>query len=280
MNDFDGKSAFITGGASGLGLAMAEAFGAEGMNVMLADIEQDALDRAVAHLRSKQIRAEGVLTDVTSRDSIRNAALATLQAFGKVHVVCNNAGIALGGPFGMVPEGDWNWVIDVNLKGVVNGMEVLAPLIESHGEGGHFINTASSAALFCAGGGEPYCATKYAVLAMSEGWNAQLSPKNIGVSVLCPGVVATNIFNSHRNRQAAYGGAAVMSNAEQQQASEMMRIAIAPSVVALRVLEAIRDNELHILTHVEFSEVVELRAARIADAFDRLAVSPALSAQA
>jgi NADP-dependent 3-hydroxy acid dehydrogenase YdfG len=280
MKDFNCKTAFITGGASGLGLAMAEAFGGEGMNVVIADIEQDALDRAIADLRSKHIRVEGVLTDVTSRNSIRNAALATLQAFGKVHVVCNNAGIALAGPFGTVREGDWNWAVDVNLKGVVNGMEVFAPLIESHGEGGHFVNTASSAALFSAGGGETYCATKYAVLAMSEGWNAQLSPKNIGVSVLCPGVVATNIFNSHRNRQAVYGGAAVMFGAVQQQASEAMRNAIAPSVVALRVLEAIRDDELHILTHVEFSQVVELRAARISDAFDRLAHSPALNAGA
>jgi NAD(P)-dependent dehydrogenase (short-subunit alcohol dehydrogenase family) len=278
MKNLTGKSAFITGGASGLGLAMAEAFGREGMNVMIADIQQDALDRAVAALRSKQVRAEGVLVDVTSRDSVRNGALATLVAFGKVHLVCNNAGISIAALFGQVPERDWNWVMDVNLKGVVNGMEVFAPLIESHGEGGHFVNSASVAALYCPGGGEPYGATKFAVLAMSEGWSAQLSPKNIGVSVLCPGVVVTNIFDSHRNRQAAYGGAVAMSDSDRQLANNMMPLAVEPSVVAARVLEAIRDDELHILTHVEFSEVAERRAARISEAFGRLDHSPALDA--
>ena len=154
MDDFKGKTAFITGGASGIGLALAEAFGREGMNVMIADIEQGALDRAVADLRSKQVRVEGVLADVASRNSIRNAALATLGAFGKVHVVCNNAGVGVGGnAFGELAERDWNWVIDVNLKGVVNGMEVFVPLIESHGEGGHFVNTASMAALYSGAGG-------------------------------------------------------------------------------------------------------------------------------
>jgi NAD(P)-dependent dehydrogenase (short-subunit alcohol dehydrogenase family) len=278
MKDLTGKTAFVTGGASGLGLAMAEAFGREGMNVMVADLEQDALSRAVAVLRSNQIRAEGVLVDVTSRDSLRKGALATLGAFGKVHLVCNNAGISIAALFGQVPERDWNWVMDVNLKGVVNGMEVFVPLIERHGEGGHFVNTASVAAIYCPGGGEPYGATKYAILAMSEGWRAQLSPKNIGVSVLCPGVVVTNLFSSHRNRQAAYGGAVAMSDSDQELANNMMPLAIEASVVAARVLEAVRDNELHIFTHVEFSEVAERRAARISEAFGRLEHSPALDA--
>src|SRR3954470_10018780 len=158
MQDFTGKVAVITGGASGIGLAMAEAFGREGMSVMLADIEGQALQAAVEGLRAKQIRAEGVVTDVTSRDAVRRAALETIAKFGKVHVVCNNAGIGAGGQLGMVPERDWDWVIDVNLKGVVYGVEVIAPLIESHGEGGHFVNAASMAGMVSPPGMEPYCA--------------------------------------------------------------------------------------------------------------------------
>ena len=178
MQDLRGKTAFITGGASGIGLAMAEAFGREGMNVMLADIEADALSKAVDELRAKQVRAEGVVADAGNRDSIRAAALQTLAKFGKVHVVCNNAGVATGGLFGTVPEKDWDWILDVNLKGVVYGMEVFEPLIESHGEGGHFINTASMAGHISPGGMEPYCATKFAVVAMSEGWRQQLELVN------------------------------------------------------------------------------------------------------
>jgi NAD(P)-dependent dehydrogenase (short-subunit alcohol dehydrogenase family) len=176
MQDLRGKVAFITGGASGIGFSMAEAFGAEGMAVMLADIEAEALERAVEDLRSRQIRAEGVVADVASRASIKAAAEATIAAFGKVHVVCNNAGVGAGGPFGSFPPGDWDWVIDVNLKGVVYGMEVFEPLIAAHGEGGHFVNTASLAGMVSPPGMEPYCATKFAVVAMSEGWAQQLAP--------------------------------------------------------------------------------------------------------
>src|ERR1700755_103356 len=155
MNDLQGKTRFITGGASGMGLAMAEAFGREGMNIMIADIEAGVAQAKVEELRAKQIKADCVQVDVTSRDSLRNGALATIAKFGKVHLVANNAGIGAGGQFGQVPEGDWDWVIDVNLKGVVYGMEVFAPLIESHGEGGHFVNTASMAGHISRGGVEP-----------------------------------------------------------------------------------------------------------------------------
>ncbi len=205
MQDLSGKVAFITGGASGIGLAMAQAFGAEGMAVMLADIEPEALERAVGGLRERQIRAEGVVADVASRASLQAAAEATVAAFGKVHVVCNNAGVGAGGPMEQVTPSDWDWVIDVNLKGVVYGMEAFALLIAAHGEGGHFVNTASLAGMVSPPGMEPYCATKFAVVAMSEGWREQLAAKNIGVSVLCPGFVKTRINESRRNRQASYG---------------------------------------------------------------------------
>ena len=131
MKDLRDKVAFVTGGASGLGLGMAKAFGREGMKVMIADIDQPALARAVQELQDSQVRAEGVICDVGSRASLREAALKTIAAFGKVHVVCNNAGVAAGGEVGTVPERDWDWIMDVNLMGVVYGTEVFAPLIES-----------------------------------------------------------------------------------------------------------------------------------------------------
>ncbi|HLZ84891.1 MAG TPA: SDR family NAD(P)-dependent oxidoreductase [Caulobacteraceae bacterium] len=279
MKDLRGKTAFITGGASGMGLAMAEAFGAEGMNIMIADIEADVALQKVEALRARQTKAECVQVDVTSRNSLRNGALATIAKFGKVHVVANNAGIGAGGPFGSVPEGDWDWVIDVNLKGVVYGMEVFAPLIDSHGEGGHFVNTASMAGHISPGGMEPYCATKFAVVAMSEGWRQQLEPKNIGVSVLCPGLVSTNIYAGRRNRQnTVYGEKDKdfgQDNLERQR--QWMAGGIDPLVVGQRVVEGVKDDDMYIFTHVEYEGVVRQRFERVMAGFEKSKQSPALN---
>ena len=279
MQDLRGKTAFVTGGASGIGLSMAEAFGREGMNVMIADIEPATLAKAVEELRAKQVRAEGVVADVASRDSLRSAALATIAKFGKVHVVCNNAGVATGGLLGTVPEKDWDWILDVNLKGVVYGMEIFEPLIESHGEGGHFVNTASMAGMVSPPTMEPYCATKFAVVAMSEGWAGQLAGKNIGVSILCPGFVQTRIHESRRNRPEAYGAD------ERERSSEVELVSAAAVLggmpvgpVGARVVEAIRDNDLYIFTHPELKAATEARFQRILDAFDKSAKSPVISA--
>ncbi|HEY2658682.1 MAG TPA: SDR family NAD(P)-dependent oxidoreductase [Caulobacteraceae bacterium] len=279
MQDLKGKTAFITGGASGIGLAMAEAFGREGMNVMLADIEAGALTAAVELLRSKQVRAEGVVADVARRDSVRAAALETIAKFGKVHVVCNNAGVGAGGPFGEVPEKDWDWILDVNLKGVVYGMEVFVPLIDSHGEGGHIVNTASMAGMVSPPTMEPYCATKFAVVAMSEGWAGQLAARNIGVSILCPGFVRTRIHESRRNRPDSYGAD---PKAAPSAASLISAAAVSGGIpvepVAGRVVEAVKDNDLYVFTHFEFKPAVEARFQRILAAFDKSATSPALAA--
>ena len=279
MKDLRDKVAFITGGASGLGLAMAKAFGREGMKVMIADIEEQALGRAVKELNAGQVRAEGVICDVGDRNGVRNAALKTVSTFGKVHVVCNNAGVAVGGPIGEVNERDWQWIVDVNLLGVVYGMETFAPLIESHGEGGHFINTASMAGMISPPNLEPYCATKFAVVAMSEGWNAQLAPKNIGVSVLCPGFVQTRIHESERNKPGRYGNAATVHSAlgtGKEQAAQMVQSGIPVEPVGNRVVEAIKDNDLYIFTHVELKPFVEMRFNNILAAFDKSEKSKAL----
>jgi NAD(P)-dependent dehydrogenase (short-subunit alcohol dehydrogenase family) len=280
MKELRDKVAFITGGASGLGLGMAKAFGREGMKVVIADIEEAALSRAVQELKDSQVRAEGVLCDVSSRGALREAALKTIAAFGKVHVVCNNAGVAAGGPMGSVSERDWDWVMDVNLMGVVYGMEVFAPLIESHGEGGHFVNTASMAGMLGITNMEPYCATKFAVVAMSEGWAGQLAGKNIGVSVLCPGFVQTRIHESFRNKQARYGGLGQCASGlgeTRAQTAAMVNAGIPIEPVANRVVEAIKDNDLYIFTHPEFRVAVQMRFANIMASFDKSEKSAALS---
>jgi NAD(P)-dependent dehydrogenase (short-subunit alcohol dehydrogenase family) len=277
MKELRDKVAFITGGASGLGLGMAKAFGREGMKVMIADIEQAALTRAVQELKDLQVRAEGVLCDVSSRGSLREAALKTIATFGKIHVVCNNAGVGAGGQIGTVEERDWQWVTDVNLLGVVYGMEVFAPLIESHGEGGHFVNTASMAGMVGTPGLEPYCASKFAVVGMSEGWAMQLNPKNIGVSILCPGFVQTRIHESQRNKPARYGAQPAAEAADLMNVAQLVMTGIPVEPVANRVVEAIRDNDLYIFTHTEFKPVVEMRFANILAAFDKSKTSKALS---
>jgi NAD(P)-dependent dehydrogenase (short-subunit alcohol dehydrogenase family) len=277
MDDFRDKVAVITGGASGIGLAMAKVFGRAGMKVMLADIEAAPLAAAVEDLRGLQVRAEGVLVDVAKRDSIKSAALETIARFGKVHLVCNNAGVGAGGPFGTVAARDWDWVTDVNQLGVVYGMEVFAPLIMSHGEGGHFVNTASMAGMVSPPGMEPYCATKFAVVAMSEGWALQLAPHGIGVSVLCPGFVKTRIHESRRNRPADLGPAETAPGFDAGIATPVLTgMPVEP--VAERVLEGVRDNDLYIFTHPEMRGAVEARFARILAAFDKSAASPALAA--
>src|SRR5262245_19125830 len=143
MKNLTNKVAFVTGASSGIGYALAEALGRAGMRVLLAGINEKNLDAALAKLRSAGITAERVQCDVASRASVQNAANATVAKFGKVHVVCNNAGVGMGGEFGTIPESDWEWVIRVNLMGVVHGTEIFAPLIAQHGEGGHIVNTSS-----------------------------------------------------------------------------------------------------------------------------------------
>jgi NAD(P)-dependent dehydrogenase (short-subunit alcohol dehydrogenase family) len=275
-----GKTALVTGGASGLGLSMARAFGKEGMQVMLADIDEKALATARADLEARQVRVSTVVCDVTDRSGVRSAALKTIADFGKVHVVCNNAGVAVGGPIETLREKDWDWIVDVNLKGVVYGTETFAPLIKSHGEGGHFVNTASMAGMISPPGMEPYTATKFAVVAMSEGWAAQLAPSGIGVSVLCPGFVRTLIHESGRNRQAQYGGSGYVDpgvGPSREEAAANVLNGIDPDIVGRRVVEGIKNNDLYIFTHREMRAFVQARFERIMAGFDSADASEALS---
>jgi NAD(P)-dependent dehydrogenase (short-subunit alcohol dehydrogenase family) len=264
MKDFRGKTAFITGGASGIGFGMARAFGREGMNIVIADINLANAKAAVEKLAAEQVKAVPVKVDVSERASMRSAALEAVAAFGKVHVLCNNAGIGVGAQFGAMPESDWDWVIDVNLKGVVYGAETFVPLIKSHGEGGHIVNTASLAGMFTGPGMEAYSATKFAVVALTEGWAMQLSPQGIGVSVLCPGVVSTNIYACGDARQDKYGGATSAIAA----GKAMIESGIDPAIVGQRVVEGVKANELYIITHPNFRDIMERRIAGIRAGFD------------
>lgn len=281
MKEFRGKTAFITGGASGIGFGMARAFGRAGMNIVVADIDRDAARRAADALAKEQIKAAAVPCDVTLRSEVQRAALDAIAAFGKVHIVCNNAGVGAGGEFGTVGERDWDWIIDVNLKGVVYGAETFVPLIRSHGEGGHIVNTASMAGLISPPRMEPYCATKYAVVAMSEGWALQLQEQNIGVSVLCPGFVRTRIHESSRARQERYGAPRApdaADSAAREETAKNILSGLDPDIVGGRVLEAVEAGELYIFTHPQMKDAVEARFEAIRAAFRRAEESPALQA--
>jgi NAD(P)-dependent dehydrogenase (short-subunit alcohol dehydrogenase family) len=273
VRDFDGKTAFVTGGASGIGLAMARAFLDAGMKVMLADVEASALEKALQGLSNYDNRVRGVPCDVADPNSVERAAQASFDAFGNVHVVCNNAGVAAGGGIDNISVDNWRWVVDVNLMGVVYGVRSFLPHMLKHREGGHIVNTASMAGMNNGMGFSPYAATKFAVVAMSEGLALQVQPHGIGVSVLCPEYVRTRIGESGRNRPERYGEALQLdpaSPAAQMMAEVARRLeaGIDPGKVAARVVAAIRNEELYIFTHPNMREVVDGRFAAIQAAMD------------
>jgi NAD(P)-dependent dehydrogenase (short-subunit alcohol dehydrogenase family) len=276
MQELAGKTAFVTGGASGIGLALGRAFAQAGMKVMLADIETEALAAAVASLRDVGPDVRGVACDVADPISVERAAQASYAAFGNVHVVCNNAGVAGLGGIDDISLDTWRWVLDVNLMGVLHGIRAFLPHIRAHGEGGHIVNTASMAGMLRSLGLSPYAASKFAVVAMSEGLAMQLKPLGIGVTVLCPGFVRTRISESGRNRPERYGprqtpDPASPAGAVVARIAELVRSGIDPSEVAARVLAAIRADELYVFTHPEMRAGAEERFAAILAAMEKAA---------
>jgi NAD(P)-dependent dehydrogenase (short-subunit alcohol dehydrogenase family) len=198
VKDLAGKTAFVTGAASGIGLGIATALAQAGAKVMLCDIEEPALAKAVEGLKQTNADVEGVKADVSLKAELKAAAEAALGRYGKVHILVNNAGVGGGGPYGAWTDRGWEWTLGVNLMGVIWGIEIFGPLIEQHGEGGHIVSTASIAGLI-SGGGVQYNVSKYGVVALSEGLRGELAPCGIGVSVLCPGFVRTQIMDFWRN---------------------------------------------------------------------------------
>jgi NAD(P)-dependent dehydrogenase (short-subunit alcohol dehydrogenase family) len=276
MRDLAGKTAFVTGGASGIGFALGAAFAQAGMKVMLADIETDALAEAVKSLHDFGPNVRGVACDVADPVSVERAAKASYQAFGNVHVVCNNAGVAAAGGIDNISLDNWRWVLDVNLMGVLHGIRTFLPHIRAHGEGGHIVNTASMAGMNSGLGFSPYVASKFAVVGMSEGLATQLKPFAIGVTVLCPGYVRTRIGESGRNRPQRYGATQTPDPASPAglllaQISERLQSGLDPLDVASRVLAAIREDELYVFTHPEMRAELEDRFAAIMAAMDQAA---------
>jgi len=245
--------------------------------VMIADIEAEPAKRAADELTGKGYEAAWLQVDVTKLDAMHAAAKQTVDTFGKVHIISNNAGI---GVFGMSETCDmrnWHWVVDVNLWGVVHGLQAFVPLIQAQGEGGHVSSTASMAGMAGLRGAGPYNATKFAVVGIMETFAAEHRKTGISASVLCPGLVATNIASSTRNRQEEYGGASKPSD-KGISATELAK-GLDPDAVGRQVLEAIQEDQFYIFTDPSLRHIIETRCKRILQGYDWAANCKALKGE-
>jgi len=257
MKNVEGKVAFITGGASGAGFGMAMAFAKAGMKVVVADIRQDSLDRAMAHFRNNP-DVHPIRLDVTDRVAFAQAADETERVFGKVHLVCNNAGINLFVPIEDVTYNDWDWIMGVNFGGVVNGITTFVPRIRKHGEGGHIVNTASMAAFLPSSAAVTYTAAKFGVRGLTEALRYSLYPYNIGVSVFCPGLINSAIYESEKTRPASLASENIAKNQQMMdRLPDVHKMGMSPEEVGEKVLAGIRRNRLYIFSHGEFKEELQ-----------------------
>ena len=252
MQNLPGKTAFVTGGASGIGLGIAKALLGAGMNVAIADIRDDHLASAQAELGSPD-RVLAIKLDVTDRAAFAAAADATEARFGKIHILCNNAGVAVVGPTELATFDDWDWVMGVNLGGTINGIVTMLPRRLAHGEGGHIVNTASMSALVPVGGTTIYSAGKAAVTAMMECMRPELESRGIICSAFCPGAVQPNIAEAGKTRPADLSDTGYAeADKRRQQGGNFFHLYQTKEEVGERVLRGILNDELYILTHSEF----------------------------
>jgi len=269
MKEFKGKVAVITGAASGIGRGIAERCVKEGMKVVLADIEEAGLTKAETELKALGGTTLGVRTDVSKRSDVELLARQALDAFGQVHLLFNNAGVAAGGAPWEATWNDWEWVIGVNLWGVIHGVKVFTPLMLAQNTECHIINTSSAAGLMAGDVSAPYSATKHAVVALSESLYLALQQRNslVNVSVLCPGLVRTNIGNSERNRPAELRNESVTMTPEMQAGlvafKAAMEVSMPPLQVADVVFDAIKKEQFYVLSHPEWIEVIQLRTDKL-----------------
>jgi NAD(P)-dependent dehydrogenase (short-subunit alcohol dehydrogenase family) len=261
IDQLHGKVAVVTGGASGIGLALAQRFGAEGMRLVIADVEEGVLDEATENLRDNGLDVIALRCDVSRAEDIERLAEQTYDAYGACHVLCNNAGVVHRALAWEQTVADWEWVLGVDLWGVIHGLRAFVPRMLAGGEVGHIVNTASTAGLMAFPSIASYDVAKAGVVALSECLCADLGSVGapIGVSVLCPGVVRTRIYESERNRPDA--GAAAQFTSGSQRAPET----IGPEVVADHVVRAIQDERFWILPHPRYGEIVLERARSIAE---------------
>jgi NAD(P)-dependent dehydrogenase (short-subunit alcohol dehydrogenase family) len=259
MREITGKTAFVTGGASGIGLGMAKAFVSAGMQVVIADLRKDHLDEAMAFFKSTAQSVHPMLLDVANRDAMERAAGEAEEAFGPIHILCNNAGVNIIGPLDQTGFEDWDWLLSVNLGGVINGLVTFIPRMKAHGQGGHIVNTSSIAGIVAGPGNGIYAATKFAIRGLSESLRYDLAPYGIGVSLLCPGTVATNLHQSEENRPDRYIGEADDVLREKRSLTgtlfkQVLPTGMDPVEVGEKVLRGIRNNDFYILSHSEFKE--------------------------
>ncbi|HVO28003.1 MAG TPA: SDR family NAD(P)-dependent oxidoreductase [Candidatus Margulisiibacteriota bacterium] len=263
MREFRDKVAVVTGAASGIGQALAQRFAREGMRVVLADVEAAALERAAGAIDSSGTRALPVRTDVSKAADVERLAQVAQDKFGAIHIVCNNAGVVTSGPTWMQTVADWEWLLGVNLWGVIHGVRVFTPILLAQGEG-HIVNTASLAGMITGPGAAPYNVSKFAVVALSETLHHELTMLGsaVRVSVLCPGFVNTNIADAARNRPAALSDTAPQLPGSEEMA-QMGRRLLAngspPSMVADVVFEAIRNERFYIFPHPEWKRYIRAR---------------------
>jgi NAD(P)-dependent dehydrogenase (short-subunit alcohol dehydrogenase family) len=256
----------VTGAASGIGLGMTEALASRGMKVVMADVEEAALMKEAERLTRANFEVDPQLADVSSYDSVERLAAAAQARFGKVHVLCNNAGVSGGGgkPIWAQSQADWDWVMGVNFWGVMNGVRAFVPGMIAHGEEGHVVNTSSILGL-TTGAGSAYGVSKHAVTRLTEGLYQDLKAANarIGATVLCPGMIATNIITAERNRPEALKDDAAPDPARSQIISAMdarfKADGMAPREVGEKVAEAIANDQFYVLTHPENMEGVKRR---------------------
>lgn len=266
MNEFRGRTAVVTGGAGGIGRALALTFAGEGMNVVVADVERETAAGTVGEAEALGVRAIAVETDVADRASVARLADRAFDEFGGVHVLCNNAGVVTFSPIHELDEADWDWVIGVNLLGALYGVQAFLKRMVAQGEPGHIVNTASIAGLVSHPGIASYNVSKFGVVALTESLRLDLAETQVSATTLCPGGVRTRIMESERNRPEALGGPGDFTERAGTQAPDP----IDPMEVGARVLAAIRADAPYVVTHKEQRAMVEGRFAPILAAFDAL----------
>src|SRR5215831_16689842 len=266
METLKGKTAVVTGGGSGIGRALSLAFAGEGAHVVVADIDEVGMAETAAGIRKAGTKALTVKTDVTKLASVQTLAERAWSEMGAVHVVCNNAGVAIHGGLESATHRDWEWVLGVNLWGVIHGVEAFVPRMIAQKEPGHIVNTASMAGLIASQGLGVYNTSKYAVVGLSETLAKDLRPHDIGVTVVCPMGVATRIRQAGRNRPAALRTAASAAGARE---ITLIGRTLDPEDVAAQTLAAVRAGELYVITHEEALEPLRRRFRRLEDAMRR-----------
>lgn len=258
--DVAGKVAVVTGGGSGIGRGMARCFAGKGMKVVVADIEQSALDEVVAELEGNGAEAMGVMTDVSKLEQVEALASATVDRFGTAHVLCNNAGVGVGAPVGDTSIEDWTWTLDIDLWGPIYGVKTFLPIMQEQGEG-HINSTASMAGLYSSASLGAYNVAKHGVVALMTSLerDLRLAKSNVRASVLCPGPINTRIADSERNRPAESAAQHIETEAGQKfwdMLTSSLEVGMNPDLVGPMVLEAIENETFWVLTHPEMGSIV------------------------